>query len=46
MIKSVRKYKIGEEPSDLEFWLTKTPQERLAALHIIRERYINFFLNG
>lgn len=46
MEKVVHKYKLGEEPNDLEFWLTKTPQERLAALHIIRERYINFFLNG
>ncbi len=46
MEKVVHKYKLGEEPSDLEYWKTKTPQERLAALNIIRERYINFFLNG
>jgi hypothetical protein len=46
MEKIVKKYKLGEEPSDLEFWMTKTPQERLAALQILRERYIQFFLNG
>ena len=46
MEKNVRKYKLGEEPSDLNFWLTKTPQERLAALEIIRQQYISFFLNG
>ena len=46
MEKVVRKYKLGEEPDDLDFWLSKSPQERLAALHILRERYIQFFLNG
>ncbi len=46
MEKVVKKYNLGEEPNDLDFWLTKTPQERLASLHIIRERYIKFFLNG
>jgi hypothetical protein len=40
MIKSVRKYKLGEEPNDLEFWLTKTPQERLARLELLRKNYI------
>ena len=46
MEKVVVKYKLGEEPNDLSFWLTKTPQERLQALTVLRERYIQFFLNG
>lgn len=46
MEKVVHKYNLGEEPNDMEFWLTQTPQQRLAALHVLRERYIKFFLNG
>jgi hypothetical protein len=47
MIKHVAKYKLGEEPeTDLAYWLTKTPNERLAALEKIRQNYITFFLNG
>lgn len=47
MIKHVAKYKIVEEPeTDLAFWLTKTPVERLTALEKIRQNYITFFLNG
>lgn len=46
MEKVVHKYKLGEEPDDLTFWLQKTPLERLSALNILRERYISFFLNG
>ena len=46
MEKVVRKYKLGEEQDDLQFWLTKTPQERLRALQVLRERYVDFFLNG
>lgn len=47
MIKHVAKYKLGEEPeTDLAFWLTKTPVERLTALEKMRQNYITFFLNG
>jgi len=47
MIKHVAKYKLGEEPeTDLAYWLTKTPNERLAALEKIRRNYINLFYNG
>jgi len=46
MEKIVRKYKLGEEPDDIEFWIKKTPQQRLEALYILRTRYINLFLNG
>jgi hypothetical protein len=41
------KFNLGEEPeTDLEYWLTKTPIERLAALEKMRQNYITFFLNG
>lgn len=46
MQKVVRKYKLGEEPNDLNYWLEKSPEERLAALELLRERYITMFLNG
>lgn len=46
MDKVVKKYKLNNEPSDIDFWLTKTYTERLKALEDIRERYIQFFLNG
>lgn len=47
MIKHIAKYKLGEEPeTDLAFWLTKTPVERLTALEKMRQNYITFFLNG
>ncbi len=44
--KVVKKYKLGEEPSDLEYWLTKTPQERLAALEALRDLNIKLANNG
>jgi len=31
-------YRRGEEPSDLAFWLSRPPEERLAALELIRRR--------
>ena len=46
MEKVVRKYKLGEEPNDLAFWLTKTPQERLSALESLRDLYIKLVNNG
>ena len=46
MEKVVHKYKLGEEPNDLEFWLTKTPQERLSALESLRDLYIKLTNNG
>jgi hypothetical protein len=46
MQRTIKKYKLNEEPSDLLFWLEKTPQERLQALEVLREHYIQFFLNG
>ena len=33
---NVAKYKLGEEPSDSEYWLTRSPEERLAAVEYLR----------
>lgn len=46
MERVVKKYKLNEEPNDLEFWLKKSYTERLQALEDLREHYIKFFLNG
>ena len=32
-------YKKGEEPSDVLFWLSRTPLERIKALELIRQEY-------
>ncbi|HKZ47022.1 MAG TPA: hypothetical protein VJ202_06545 [Thermodesulfobacteriota bacterium] len=34
------------EKADTIFWLSKTPEERLSALQILREQYIRFFNKG
>ncbi len=46
MQKVVKKLNLTDETNDLEFWLTKSYQERLAALEVLREHYIKYFLNG
>lgn len=46
MEKVIRKYKLGEEPNDLEFWLTKSETERLSALESLRDLYIKLVNNG
>ena len=46
MEKVIHKYKLGEEADDLEYWLTKTPQERLSAVEQLRINYIKMFQNG
>lgn len=38
--KSVRIFKLGEEPKDVLFWRTKPYALRLAALEEIRQTYI------
>lgn len=45
MEKVIKKTSIREKQSDLEYWLTKTPQERLDALEFLRQQYINFNKN-
>ncbi len=46
MEKSVHKFKLGEEPSDLAFWLTQSPQQRLSALEELRDLTIKLTHNG
>jgi hypothetical protein len=46
MEKVIRKFKMGEEPNDLAYWLTKTPQERLSALEEMRDLTIRLMNNG
>ncbi len=46
MEKVVHKYNLGEEPSDMQYWLTKTPQERLSALEELRDLHIKLAFNG
>jgi len=36
----VRKYSLGSEPSDVEYWMTKTPEERIAAVEVLRRQMI------
>ncbi|UPT68470.1 MAG: hypothetical protein M0D57_07510 [Sphingobacteriales bacterium JAD_PAG50586_3] len=36
---AVKAYKLGEEPSDKEYWLTRTPEERIAAVEFLRTQY-------
>jgi hypothetical protein len=46
MEKVIRKFKLGEDPDDLGYWLTRTPQERLSALEEIRDLTIRLMNNG
>ena len=46
MQKVVAKYKLGEEPNDLAFWLTQTPLQRLSALESMRDLSIKLTHNG
>jgi hypothetical protein len=45
MEKVIKKTTTKEQQSDLKYWLTKTPQERLDALEFLRQQYINFNKN-
>jgi hypothetical protein len=46
MEKVIKKTSTREKQSDLEYWLIKTPQERLDALEFLRQQYINFNKNA
>ena len=37
--KVITKVRLEDQSSDLSFWLSKTPQERIAALELIRNEY-------
>jgi hypothetical protein len=45
MEKVIKKTSTKERQSDLEYWLTKTPQERLSALEFLRQQHISFNKN-
>ena len=40
--KVIKKYKIGEQPSDYRYWQTQSYESRLAALEQIRQEYHNW----
>ena len=40
MERIVKKVSLHEPQSDLTYWLSKTPQERLAAIEVLRQQYI------
>lgn len=42
MEKVVRIVNLHSQPTDFSYWQTKTPQERLAALEVLRQQYIQF----
>jgi len=37
--REIRKLDLSAEGNDLEFWMTRTPAERLTALGVLRDRY-------
>jgi hypothetical protein len=39
MEKIVRKYKLGEEPSEYEYWKTRTYLERLSTIEFLRSQF-------
>ncbi len=46
MEKIVKKLNLNDQGNDLEFWLTKSYEERLIALENLRQQYFKFFTNG
>ena len=42
MEKGLKIVSLKDKQSDYAFWMTKTYQERLAALELLRQQYINF----
>lgn len=44
--KTVKKYKLDEQPDDLAFWRSKSYEERLEALEKIREEYNSWRYNA
>lgn len=35
-----------DSDSDYEYWMTRSPQERLKAIEILRQRYLRLFYDG
>lgn len=46
MEKVIKKTTLKDPSSDLKYWLTRSPQERLDALEFLRQQYINFNKNA
>lgn len=42
MERTVKIVGLREHQSDLTYWLSKSPQERLAAIETLRKQYIKF----
>lgn len=42
MEKALKIVSLHHKHSDLNYWLSKTPVERLEALEFLRQQYINF----
>ncbi len=42
MEKKLKIVSLKDKNSDVNFWLTKTPQERLEALEFLRQQYIKY----
>ena len=42
MDKVVRIIDMHNDPGDRAFWLSKTPEERIEAIEILREQYVRF----
>ena len=40
MEKVIKVIGLHDQQSDLSYWLSKTPQERLAAIEILRQQYV------
>lgn len=44
MKKTIRKIKQSDEAAaNVEFWGTRTPEERISAVQVLREQYITLF---
>lgn len=46
MKRVLRRYRLGEEPDDCEFWQTRSYEERIRALEKIREEYNSWRYNA
>lgn len=38
--------KLRDRDSDLEYWLSRPPEERLRTIEILRQRYLEMFYHG
>lgn len=46
MKKDIRIVPLQEQTSDFEYWQTQTPEARLEALAILRQRYFSLMQHG